>query len=75
MAAPPLSVLRTFAAAVRHGSFARAAAELHVTPAAVSQQMRLLEQRLGVALFARGARGLSVTIGSASLGPAGSAAE
>lgn len=61
MASPPLSVLRTFEAAARHCSFARAAQELNVTPAAVSQQMRLLEQRLRVELFARGARGLTVT--------------
>lgn len=61
MASPPLSVLRTFEAAVRHQSFARAAAELFVTPAAVSQQMRLLEHRLGVPLFVRNARSLTVT--------------
>ena len=61
MASPPLSVLRTFEAAARHRSFARAAAELNVTAAAVSQQMRLLEQRLGVELFTRAARGLTVT--------------
>lgn len=61
MAFPPLSVLRTFEAAARHCSFARAATELNVTPAAVSQQMRLLEERLGVELFARAARGLTVT--------------
>jgi LysR family transcriptional regulator, glycine cleavage system transcriptional activator len=61
MAAPPLTVLRTFEAAARHGSFARAASELNVTPAAVSQQMRLLEGRLGVELFSRGPRSLAVT--------------
>lgn len=61
MPAPPLSALRVFEAAARHASFARAAAELHVTPAAVSQQMRALEDRLGVKLFVRGARGLTVT--------------
>src|SRR5690348_9246858 len=62
MPAAPLPALRTFEAAVRHQSFARAATELHVTPAAVSQQMRQLEERLGVQLFARGPRGLSVTL-------------
>lgn len=61
MLSPPLSLLRTFQSAARHNSFARAAADLHVTPAAVSQQMRLLEDRLGIQLFTRGARGLTVT--------------
>lgn len=50
---PPLSALRTFEAAARLGTFARAAAELHVTPAAVSHQIRGLEQFLGVKLFRR----------------------
>lgn len=61
MSGPPLAYLKTFEAAARHASFARAASELHVTPAAVSQQMRGLEERLGVDLFARTARGLTVT--------------
>jgi LysR family transcriptional regulator, glycine cleavage system transcriptional activator len=61
MSGPPLAYLKTFEAAARHESFARAASELHVTPAAVSQQMRALEDRLGVDLFARTARGLTVT--------------
>lgn len=61
MSGPPLAYLKTFEAAARHASFARAASELHVTPAAVSQQMRTLEERLGVDLFARTARGLTVT--------------
>lgn len=51
---PPLNALRFFEAAARHRSFARAAAELHVTPAAVSQQIKLLEDHLGTALFRRG---------------------
>ncbi len=51
---PPLNALRFFEAAARHRSFVRAAEELHVTPAAVSQQIRLLEDHLGVALFKRG---------------------
>lgn len=51
---PPLNALRFFEAAARHRSFARAAEELHVTPAAVSQQIRLLEDHLGVTLFKRG---------------------
>ncbi len=51
---PPLNALRFFEAAARHSSFARAAEELHVTPAAVSQQIKLLEDHLGTALFKRG---------------------
>ncbi|MBI3479612.1 MAG: transcriptional regulator GcvA [Nitrosomonadales bacterium] len=51
---PPLNALRFFEAAARHRSFVRAAEELHVTPAAVSQQIKLLEDYLGVALFKRG---------------------
>lgn len=51
---PPLNAVRSFEAAARHLSFARAAEELHVTPAAISQQVKLLEDQLGVALFVRG---------------------
>lgn len=58
---PPLSLLRTFEVAARHQSFRRAAQELHLTPAAVSQQMRQLEALLGVALFVRRARGVALT--------------
>jgi LysR family glycine cleavage system transcriptional activator len=58
---PPLNALRAFEAAARHGGFARAADELAVTPAAVSQQVRLLEADLGVALFHRLPRGLVLT--------------
>jgi LysR family glycine cleavage system transcriptional activator len=50
---PPLRALRAFEAAARHLSFARAADELHVTPAAISQQVKSLEAHLGVALFHR----------------------
>ena len=50
---PPLIALRAFEAAARHGSFARAAEELSITPAAVSQQVRYLEGRLDVRLFTR----------------------
>lgn len=57
---PPLNAVRAFEAAARHLSFARAAEELHVTPAAISQQMKLLEEHLGVALFLRGKK-LSLT--------------
>ncbi len=51
---PSLNALRAFEAAARHASFARAAEELHVTPAAISQQIKQLEDSLGVSLFRRG---------------------
>jgi len=54
---PPLNPLRTFEAAAHHDSFTRAAEELHVTPAAVSRQVKLLEEYLGVELFERDATG------------------
>ena len=50
---PPLSTFRTFEAAARHLSFKKAAEELHVTPAAVSLQIKTLESYLGVPLFVR----------------------
>lgn len=65
---PPLRSLRAFEAAARHLSFARAADELHVTPAAISQQVKLLEQHLGVQLFRRGAQ-LALTENAASVLP------
>ncbi|MGC2780280.1 MAG: LysR family transcriptional regulator [Bradyrhizobium sp.] len=52
-ALPPLNALRAFEAAARHLSFKLAAHELHVTPAAVGQQVKALEGRLGVRLFER----------------------
>ncbi|CDY77836.1 Glycine cleavage system transcriptional activator [Caballeronia glathei] len=58
---PPLSSLRFFEAAARHRSFKRAAAELNVTPSAVSHGIVALEQALGVELFVREPRGLSLT--------------
>jgi len=58
---PPPAWLRTFDAAARHMSFTEAAAELHVTQSAVSQHIRLLEDRLGHALFHRLPRGLRLT--------------
>lgn len=57
----PLNALRAFEAAARHLSFTRAAIELHVTQAAVSHQVKLLEERLGVTLFRRLPRGLMIT--------------
>ena len=58
---PPLNALRAFEAAARHGSFATAARELHVTPAAVSHQIKGLEENLGLRLFRRLKRGLELT--------------
>lgn len=58
---PPLNALRAFEAAARHGSFQRAAAELHVTPAAISHQVRALEAHLGVTLFRRLNRAVRLT--------------
>lgn len=50
---PPLTALRAFVATARHLSFTRAADELHVTSAAIGQQIRLLEDHLGQPLFHR----------------------
>ena len=58
---PPLNALRAFEAVARHSSFARAAQELHVTKAAVAQQVRALEQEIGVRLVERNGRGLQLT--------------
>lgn len=58
---PPLNGLRSFEAAARHLSFTRAADELAVTPGAVSQQVKSLEQALGVTLFRRLPRSLVLT--------------
>ena len=58
---PPLTSLRAFEAAARLLSFTRAARELHVTPAAISHQIRGLERHLGVELFRRGSRRLALT--------------
>lgn len=58
---PPLNALRAFEAAARHESFAKAADELGVTPAAVSHQVKALEAWLGSPLFVRHAQGLHLT--------------
>jgi len=50
---PPLSAVRVFEAAARHQNFTQAAGELGMTQAAVSYQVRILEERLGAPLFAR----------------------
>ena len=66
---PPLGALRAFEAAARHMSFSRAAAELHVTPAAVSHQIHTLEQDLGVKLFHRLNRSIELTASAQVLLP------
>lgn len=71
---PPLNALRAFEAAARHESFAKAADELGVTAAAVSQQVKSLEAWLGAELFARRAQGLALTEGGRAASPALSAA-
>lgn len=58
---PPLKAVRAFEAAARHRSFVEAAEELAVTPSAISQQVKQLEEWLGRALFRRLPRGLAVT--------------
>ena len=58
---PPLNSLRAFESAARRLSFTKASEELHVTPAAISQQIRLLENYLGVPLFHRMTRAIKLT--------------
>ena len=58
---PPLSCLRSFEAVARLGSVTRAAEELHVTHSAISQQLKVLEDIVGVSLFIREGRGLRVS--------------
>lgn len=58
---PPLNALRFFEAAARHGSFARAADELSVTPAAVSRQVKQLEDYIGAEFFEREPGGVVLT--------------
>ncbi len=58
---PPLNALRAFEAAARHLSLTLAAAELNVTPAAISHQVRLLEDHIGLPVFERNGRGLVLT--------------
>lgn len=58
---PPLNSLRVFEAAARHLSFTKAADELHVTPGAVSQQIKALEDFIGAPVFRRQKRALLLT--------------
>jgi LysR family glycine cleavage system transcriptional activator len=66
---PPLNALRAFLAAASHLSFAMAARELHVTPAAISHQIKGLEENLGLRLFRRLSRGLELTRAGQALLP------
>jgi LysR family glycine cleavage system transcriptional activator len=58
---PPLNGVRAFQSAAQHLSFSRAGEELHVSQAAISQQVKRLEERLGVQLFQRRHNGLALT--------------
>lgn len=66
---PPLTALRAFEVAARHLSFAQAAAELHVTPAALSFQIKSLEAHLGQSLFHRLNRAVELTEAGRTLAP------
>ncbi|MFW8635759.1 transcriptional regulator GcvA [Cribrihabitans pelagius] len=66
---PPLTALRAFEAAARHMSFAKAAEELNVTPAALSFQIKSLEEHLGDALFRRLNRAVELTETGRTLQP------
>jgi len=66
---PPLTALRAFEAAVRHRSLKKAAEELNVTPAAVSHQIQMLEELLGVRLFRRVHRGIELTASAEIFAP------
>jgi len=68
-ALPPLPAIRAFEAAARLGSFTRAADELHMTQAAVSYQIKQLEQRLGLGLFHRQPRQVVLTPAGQRLAP------
>src|SRR6516225_12299472 len=68
-APPPLNALRAFEAAARHLSLTRAAAELSVTPGALSHQIRGLEDHLGLKLFDRGVRSIALTAAGKALQP------
>jgi LysR family glycine cleavage system transcriptional activator len=71
---PPHTAVRAFEAAARHGSFARAAEELFVTPAAVAQQIKALETWAGGALFERHSQGIRLSAHGRRALPALSAA-
>ncbi|MEM9969579.1 MAG: LysR family transcriptional regulator, partial [Pseudomonadota bacterium] len=66
---PPLTALRAFEAAARHMSFAKAAEELSVTPAALSFQIKSLEEHLGEPVFRRLNRAVELTEAGRTLAP------
>lgn len=66
---PPLTALRAFVVAARHASFSRAADELHVSTAAIGQQVRILETHLGQTLFSRQRGELALTEAGSALYP------
>ncbi|TXI12661.1 MAG: LysR family transcriptional regulator [Rhizobium sp.] len=66
----PLASLRAFEAAIRHESFVKAAAELNLTAAGISQHVRTVEKWLGIALFHRHARGVTATTAGREFGAA-----
>lgn len=68
-ALPPLTALRAFEAVARHLSFTRAAEELGMTQAAVSYQIRILEERVGALLFLRRPRQIALSEVGARLAP------
>jgi len=66
---PPLTMLRVFEEVARHRSFSQAALDLNVTQGAVSRQIKQLEDYLGVALFVRTPKGLTLTEAGLALSP------
>jgi len=66
---PPLSAVRVFEAAARHLNFTRAAEELAMTQAAVSYQIKLIEERLGTSLFVRNGRRVALSPAGLRLAP------
>lgn len=64
---PPLNALRAFEATARLNSVSQAAEQLHVTHGAVSRQLKVLEEHLGVSLFVKDGRGLKLTDAGARL--------
>lgn len=66
---PPLNMLKVFEEVARHRSFNRAADALNVTQGAISRQIKQLEDYLGVVLFVRGPRGLTLTDAGNALAP------
>ena len=69
MRLPPLNALRAFEAAARHQGFIGASEELHVTRGAISRQVKLLEDHLGVLLFTRQPKGVKLTAAGKQLLP------